>query len=93
MKLTDYIDKTSEELEKMTTPQLLMLRKICFSSHRDCGLSCHCEPHNAIDKLHNTKVAELHVKLNAILPHREHVPGKAEAKAKAIRQARAKQGR
>jgi hypothetical protein len=91
MQLHNYIDKTSEQLEAMTTPQLMMLRKLCFSSFRDCGDPCHCPPNDSEDITFNAKLTALQSKVCAILPHREHVPDKVEAKK--IRQARAKQSR
>lgn len=92
MKIEDYIDKTSEELEKMTTAQLLMLRTVCYRSHRPtCG--CYYGDCN-VDKnamAHNASLSPLLTKILAILPTREHYPNKAERKA--ARQARAKRSK
>ena len=92
MKLADYIDKTSEELEKMTTPQLLALRNVCYRSRKPtCG--CYYGDCN-VDKeamAHNASMGPLLTKILAILPTREHYPNKLERKA--ARQARAKRSR
>jgi len=91
MKLVDYLNKTSKELEAMTTPQLLMLRKMCYSGRRTCG--CYygdCTVYGD-DAIHNNKLGALTTKILEILPTREHVPNKIEAKA--ARQLAAKKGR
>lgn len=87
MKLENYINKTKEELEKLTAPQLLRLRNICIKSYRTCGCGFGCEVYGE-DAEYNKRIGVIHQFVLEILPHREHVPNKIEAKA--ARQARAK---
>lgn len=91
MKIENYICKTKEELEKLTTPQLLMLRKQIYGAFLSCGSPCHCQPTDKKDVEFNKQLGVLQAHVLAILPTREHVPNKIEAKA--ARQAAAKKGR
>lgn len=91
MKLKDYLDKTSEELENMTTQQLLMLRKLCYRSRRTCGCYYGDCAVTGDDLIHNNRMSALLTKILAILPAREHVPNKADRKR--ARQEAAKKGR
>jgi hypothetical protein len=91
VKIENYINKPKEELEKMTTPQLLMLRKQIYRAFLNCGSACHCEPTDKKGREFNAQLSVLQAHVLAILPTREHVPNKIEAKA--ARQAAAKKGR
>lgn len=85
-----HLNTSKEELEKLPTRQLMMLRKSAFSVTHKCSCPTHCgdDVLTQEEQDYNQRVYALRRRIAEILPHREHVPNKIEAKA--ARQARAK---
>jgi hypothetical protein len=75
LKAQNYHNASIEELEKLTTSQLLRLRDLSFSTVYD-----DYDYHTENEMSFNNSQYVLREKLNKILPTREHVLNKAEAK-------------
>jgi hypothetical protein len=88
-----YLNKSTQELEGLTTRALMTLRDSTYSGMNRCGCPSHCgdEVLTQAERDENYIIGGLRNRVKAILATREHVPNKKEAKA--IRQAAAKAGR